>query len=234
MKNISITQEKVENELMETFRGIDVLPISTQPLGDTQLNNRQAAQRVGDNKDFNKTRIRRLLFSIARERANLHKWNINALVLSYFILITVVLLMLNGISALIVGLAAVIGLAILWFFGRMQSKIMEKQFYRKEVQQYIELLSAEEMDNSNKVEASSSMDNVKSPLTQREIEVLIQVAKGQLNKEIGTTLGIKEDTIRNHLTHIFDKLGVNDRTSAVVMALRNGWINMTVLSKPRY
>ncbi len=62
------------------------------------------------------------------------------------------------------------------------------------------------------------------PLSPREIEVLGVVAQGHSNKEIATLLGISDQTVKNHITSIMRKLAVNDRTHAVVYALRQGWI----------
>ena len=57
-------------------------------------------------------------------------------------------------------------------------------------------------------------------LSAREIEVLTLVAKGANNKQIGAQLHISESTVKSHLIHIFNKLGVNDRTQAVTTALQ--------------
>ncbi|MCP4140154.1 MAG: response regulator transcription factor [Chloroflexi bacterium] len=57
-------------------------------------------------------------------------------------------------------------------------------------------------------------------LTTREIEVLQRVAKGDTNKEAARSLHISEATIKTHLLHIFDKLGVDDRTAAVTEAIK--------------
>ncbi len=62
------------------------------------------------------------------------------------------------------------------------------------------------------------------PLSPREIEVLGVVAGGHSNKEVATILGISDQTVKNHITAIMRKLAVNDRTHAVVYALRHGWI----------
>ncbi|MCM1122465.1 MAG: response regulator transcription factor [Eubacterium sp.] len=58
-------------------------------------------------------------------------------------------------------------------------------------------------------------------LTGRELEVLIHVANGMLNKEIATNLNISERTVKNHISNIFKKIDVSDRTQAAVFAIRN-------------
>jgi len=71
--------------------------------------------------------------------------------------------------------------------------------------------------------ASRLMSRMRAPaeenLSAREIEVLQLVARGTNNKEIGKQLHISTATVKTHLIHIFNKLGVNDRTSAVTVAL---------------
>ncbi len=62
------------------------------------------------------------------------------------------------------------------------------------------------------------------PLSVREVEVLDYIAKGNSNKEIARSMGISDQTVKNHITSIMRKLAVNDRTQAVVYALRHGWI----------
>lgn len=71
-----------------------------------------------------------------------------------------------------------------------------------------------------------SADGVFSPLTPREIEILDYVAQGNSNKEIAFQLGISDQTVKNHITSILRKLAVNDRTQAVIFALRHGWIKL--------
>lgn len=65
-----------------------------------------------------------------------------------------------------------------------------------------------------------------APLTPREMEVLDLIAKGSSNKEIARILKISDQTVKNHITSILRKLNVNDRTEAVVYALRHGWIRV--------
>jgi DNA-binding NarL/FixJ family response regulator len=64
-------------------------------------------------------------------------------------------------------------------------------------------------------------------LSAREIEVLQLVAKGNSNKEIGKTLHISTATVKTHLIHIYNKLGVGDRTAAVTTALEKGIITLS-------
>ena len=65
-----------------------------------------------------------------------------------------------------------------------------------------------------------------SPLSSREVEILDYIARGNSNKEIAKSLKISDQTVKNHITSILKKLSVNDRTAAVVYALRHGWIKM--------
>lgn len=74
------------------------------------------------------------------------------------------------------------------------------------------------------------MDRMREPaaetLTAREIEILELVAEGARNKEIAKELWVTEITIKTHMTHIFEKLGVQDRTAAVTTALRRGILSL--------
>jgi len=63
-------------------------------------------------------------------------------------------------------------------------------------------------------------------LSGREQEVLELVAKGKSNKEVAADLGITEATVKGHLTNILGKLGVTDRTQAVITALRRGLVQL--------
>ena len=63
-------------------------------------------------------------------------------------------------------------------------------------------------------------------VSDREIEILMLVAQGQSNREIARQLLISDSTVKAHMLHIFDKLGVTDRTAAVTTALRRGIIRL--------
>ena len=74
--------------------------------------------------------------------------------------------------------------------------------------------------------ALKDMDSLITPLSHREMEILRYVAEGNPHKRIASTLSISEQTIKNHITSIMRKLNANDRTHAVVLAIRNGWLNI--------
>ncbi|MBE6183402.1 response regulator [Heyndrickxia ginsengihumi] len=63
-------------------------------------------------------------------------------------------------------------------------------------------------------------------LTPRECEVLQLLADGKSNRVIGETLYISEKTVKNHVSNILQKMNVNDRTQAVVTAIKNGWVEV--------
>lgn len=64
------------------------------------------------------------------------------------------------------------------------------------------------------------------PLSKREMEVVTCLTRGMSNKEIAANLGISHQTVKNHVTSILRKLGVEDRTQAVVFALKRGWVRL--------
>ena len=63
-------------------------------------------------------------------------------------------------------------------------------------------------------------------LSPRELDVLRLIIKGQSNKEIGTSLGVAENTVKNHVKMILEKLGVADRTQAATTALQRGLVRL--------
>ena len=72
----------------------------------------------------------------------------------------------------------------------------------------------------------SEAEDIISPLTPRETEILNYVAQGYLNKQIAFQLGISEQTIKNHVTSILRKLNANARTEAVVKAMKQGLVSL--------
>ena len=69
-------------------------------------------------------------------------------------------------------------------------------------------------------------DDKLNELTRREIEVLKLIAEGLFNKEIAAKLNISERTVKNHVSNIFKKIDVSDRTQAAVFAIKNNLVNL--------
>lgn len=79
--------------------------------------------------------------------------------------------------------------------------------------------------NARLIKRDNDKDKIEQ-LTKREREVLIQVANGMFNKEIADSLLISERTVKNHISSIFKKIEVSDRTQAAVFAIRNNLIKI--------
>ncbi len=92
---------------------------------------------------------------------------------------------------------------------------------------YIQPTLASELvksQNEPKPKPSKEMEDLKK-LTRREREVLKLISEGMNNREIADTLFISEKTVKNHVSNIFKKIHVNDRTQAAIFALKNQRIN---------
>jgi DNA-binding NarL/FixJ family response regulator len=96
------------------------------------------------------------------------------------------------------------------------SKVMN----RRELQTWIE----EQIEGAR--QSYSEPGSPFHPLSDREMEVLECVVRGMSNKEIAGLLGISHQTVKNHVTSILRKFGVEDRTQAVVYALKRGWVQL--------
>lgn len=79
---------------------------------------------------------------------------------------------------------------------------------------------------NNRLLMRNSEKNKLDSLTRREKEILICLAKGMFNKEIATELKISERTVKNHISNIFKKIDVNDRTQAAVFAIKNDLVKL--------
>lgn len=84
------------------------------------------------------------------------------------------------------------------------------------------LVSFEQDNDANFHAANSALP---APLSKREIEVLRLVAHGATNKEISADLKISQHTVKSHVIHIFNKIGVNDRVQASTWGVMNGIMN---------
>jgi DNA-binding NarL/FixJ family response regulator len=98
--------------------------------------------------------------------------------------------------------------------------IGEQVFNRRELETWVE----EQMEGARR--SYSEPGSPFHPLSDREMEVLGCVVRGMSNKEIASLLGISHQTVKNHVTAILRKFGVEDRTQAVVYALKRGWITL--------
>lgn len=101
-----------------------------------------------------------------------------------------------------------------------------KYVIQNEVMDYAGLERWLEMKTEQAVRPYSDPGEPFHPLSSREMEVLECVTLGMSNKEIATSLGISHQTVKNHVTAILRKLGVDDRTQAAVFALRRGWVRL--------
>ena len=68
--------------------------------------------------------------------------------------------------------------------------------------------------------------NCEDTLTKREVEVLKLLAEGLFNKEIAYMLAISEKTVKNHVSNIFKKINVSDRTQSAVYAIKNNFVDL--------
>lgn len=75
-------------------------------------------------------------------------------------------------------------------------------------------------------ERATSLNTLEESLTKREIEVLKLLAEGLFNKEIAYTLSISEKTVKNHISNIFKKINVSDRTQAAVYAIKHNLVDI--------
>jgi DNA-binding NarL/FixJ family response regulator len=101
-----------------------------------------------------------------------------------------------------------------------------KDMLRKELLDTIRAVHAGHKRLSAEVAAGIAEHGTDATLTPRETEVLRLVAAGNANKEIGAQLGLTEDTVKSHVKNILGKLGANDRTHAVTIALKRGVIEL--------
>ena len=158
--------------------------------------------------------MERLAAARAGEKVRTARWDLSVAVLAYAILGAVVLLRLEEVPIEIVASIAVVGLAMVWFVGWRRGRKLFKRFFDEELRQLQEFSPGKEAEAL-----------VPSLLTPRETEILDHIARGYINKQVASKLGISEQTVKNHLSSILRKLDVTDRTQAVVLAMHNGWIS---------
>jgi len=101
-----------------------------------------------------------------------------------------------------------------------------KDMLRKELISAIRAVHAGHTYYSPVVAARLAARIPRPELSPREVEVLQLVAEGKSNKEIAADLGLSDGTVRIHLSHIFEKLGVHDRTQAALQAVQRGIVKL--------
>ena len=101
-----------------------------------------------------------------------------------------------------------------------------KDMLRKELLDTIRAVHAGHKRLSSEAATGIAEHSTDETLTPRETDVLRLIAAGNANKEIAAQLGLTEETVKHHVKNILSKLGANDRTHAVTIALKRGIINL--------
>ena len=171
---------------------------------------------MGESEDIKQSSqgIERLATQIANSKTDIAKWDHNTVVFSFAVLVIVIILVSLEVDTKIVAPVAILGLAVAWLMGRRKGKQLFQGFYT-------EVLTNLKQEPDQK--AASSMEH----LTPREIQILNFVAQGFSNKQIALELGISINTVKDFISKILTKLNANDRTEAVVIAIRHGMISIT-------
>jgi ATP/maltotriose-dependent transcriptional regulator MalT len=202
-------------------------------------------RKVGGRPYLDNIEVLNMLRQRAKKKGRALTWNRNSLLASYAVLTATIVVALRVQNELVMAPTAILGLVLIWAFNSLQAKRLEADNLEDEVHDYQELLSkyrkapeqAErpdpEMPEAPEAPAVQTVPAVRSPLSGREVEVLNEIASGKSNKQAAVDLYISEQTVKNHIKHIFTKLEVGDRTSAILLAVRNGWIEKDRLASWR-
>ncbi|MFQ6122882.1 MAG: response regulator transcription factor [Dehalococcoidales bacterium] len=155
--------------------------------------------------------IERVAMRRARDKANIARWGLNIAIFLFAILITIIILISQGIGIDVVAPLAIFGLATVWLMGWTRGNQLYQRFY------------AEELSSLQQKPGKEALAFL-AQLTSKEIEILNYMAQGYPNKQIAFEIGISESTVKSHVTAILSKLNANDRTEAVVIAIKHGLI----------
>jgi DNA-binding NarL/FixJ family response regulator len=101
-----------------------------------------------------------------------------------------------------------------------------KDMLRKELVEAIRVVHSGQRYVSPTVAARLAARTPGQELTAREVEILGQLVRGMGNKQIAGELGLAEGTVRIHLSNIFEKMGVHDRTQAAILAIQRGIVHL--------
>jgi len=158
--------------------------------------------------------IELVAMQVARSKTNVAKWGLNTAVFLFGILIIIIILISLGIGTTTVAIVAIVGLAGIWFMGWRRGGKLFQRYYMEELSSL--------RNKSGGGEAEGSMVQ----LAPREIQILDYAAQGYSNKRIASELNISENTVKNLISRILSKVNANDRTEAVVIAIKNGLISI--------
>lgn len=108
---------------------------------------------------------------------------------------------------------------------KMGLDVTDRKLAAEKHSRYVDLLETSVKERTGQIKASRSANPIGMfGLSQREIQILRLMSEGFSNNEISQSLVISPHTVKTHVTHIFDKIGVTDRTQASVLAARLGII----------
>lgn len=173
------------------------------------------------NEISNKDLIKALLRQRAIERSISLVWNTYSLIIIYSVLIIIILCELLHVNNIVIASVAVLGLTTLVIVARIQSIVVIKRLLKEDKEDFGEIVDVEDV-----VEAKlTSSAKIQTLLSEKELEVLSHLVIGKSNKKIADAMSTSVQTTKNHITHIFQKLGVFDRTSLAVLALNKGWVD---------
>jgi len=111
-------------------------------------------------------------------------------------------------------------------FNAGASGYLLKNMVRKEMIETIHTVHAGKKKIPPEIAMEMAEHHLDDSLTEREIEVLSEVAAGRANKTVAIRLKVSEETVKAHMKSILSKLGANDRTHAVTIALKRGIIEI--------
>ena len=158
--------------------------------------------------------IERVAKRRARGKADIAKWGLNIAIFLFAILITIIILIWQGIGINVVAPLAIGGLGIVWLMGSRRWSHLYRRFYAEE-------LSGLQQKPSEEAVAFLVQ------FTSQEVKILNYMAQGYFNKQIAIEFSISESTVKTHVTAILSKMNASDRTEAVVIAIKHGLIAVT-------
>jgi DNA-binding CsgD family transcriptional regulator len=165
------------------------------------------------------------LLAISRRRnAKMIRMNRDIVMFSFLVLVVAALTSAETERTELVAAIAIPSLVGIWLFSRVQGRSIDRTA-ENEVVAICSVIPSGEPDNGGSAPAHPAA--VPCPLSDRELQVLATIAHGNSNKAVGVAMGITEQTVKNHLKHIFGKLQVYDRRRAIMAATNAGWMTGT-------